>query len=182
MTTMRRDNMTGLTMVLGALAFALAACSSPDEPRLMQLRASDGPDEFSILPAKALTMPEDLRALPAPTPGGANRTDPTPEADAIVALGGNPGAAGGIPAADAALHARATRMGTDANIRPTLAAEDLEWRRDNRGRLLERLFGTNVYPRAYRKMALDQYGDLAHWRERGLATPSAPPESVMTDR
>lgn len=165
---------TGAVAIVALLL--LGACGNDAEPRLMNLRSKEGPDEFSILPPKPLQMPESLAALPEPTPGGANRTDPTPEADAIIALGGTPGAATAIPAIDSGLYAHASRFGTDGSIRATLAAEDLNWRRDNNGRILERLFHTNVYYRAYRKMTLDQYGELAYWRRRGLATPSAPPE------
>lgn len=165
---------TGAVAIVALLL--LAACGNDDEPQLMNLRSKEGPDEFSILPPKPLQMPESLSTLPDPTPGGTNRTDPTPEADAIIALGGKPGVQEGVPAVDAGLYAHAARFGVDGGIRTTLAAEDLNWRRDNNGRILERIFHTNVYYRAYRKMALDQYGELAYWRRRGLATPSAPPE------
>jgi hypothetical protein len=152
----------------------LAACGGGDKaPHLMNLRSSTaGPDEFGILPPKALTMPKDLAALPDPTPGGANLTDPTPNADAIVALGGKPdGGAGG----DAALMAQAGRYGVEAGIRQTLAGEDLQWRRDNNGRILERLFNVNVYYKAYRDQSIDQHAELWRWRQRGVKTPSAPP-------
>ena len=51
----------------------------------------------------------------------------------------------------------------------------LEWRRDNNGRILERLFNVNVYYRAYEDMSLDQQAELWRWRKRGVRTPSAPP-------
>lgn len=166
----------GAFAVAMAAMLALTACSGDKVPNLMNLRSStNGPDEFGILPPKALELPEDLTALPEPTLGGANRTDPTPNADAIVALGGNPKAAGGIPAGDGALVRYASRAGTAAGIRDTLAAEDLEWRRKHDGRLLERIFNVNVYYKAYRKQSLDQQADLQKWRKRGLRTPSAPP-------
>ena len=44
-----------------------------------------------------------------------------PEADAIVALGGKPGATGGIPSGDSALYAHAARYGVESGIRTTLA-------------------------------------------------------------
>ncbi|MBE2277685.1 MAG: DUF3035 domain-containing protein [Rhodobacteraceae bacterium] len=165
----------------GAIAMmamlAVAGCSAPrgDGTDLMNLKSKDGPDEFAILPPKPLTMPDTLSELPDPTPGGSNRTDPTPEADAIVALGGKPQKAGGIPAADGALYAQAARYGVEANIRGVLAGEDLEWRRDHKGRILERLLNVNVYYRAYRKQSLDQHAELEFWRARGVRTPSAPP-------
>lgn len=158
-----------------AATVLLAACSS-GEPRLMNVRStSNGPDEFAILPPKPLEMPESLAELPTPTPGGPSRTDPNPQADAIIALGGRP-SAGGIPASDFALVAQATRFGTQAGIRRTLAAEDLQYRRDNDGRLLERMFSVNVYYRAYQPMSLDQYAELERWRSVGVGNPSAPPE------
>ena len=166
----------GAMAVAMAAMLALTACGGDKVPNLMNLRsATNGPDEFGILPPKALELPEDLTALPEPTLGGINRTDPTPNADAIVALGGNPKAAGGIPAGDAALVRHAARSGTTAGIRETLSAEDLEWRRKHDGRLLERIFNVNVYFKAYKKQSLDQQADLLKWRKRGLRTPSAPP-------
>mgnify|MGYP000585414156 CR=1 FL=1 len=160
----------------GTAMLLLAACSGDKAPQLMNVRqTTDGPDEFSILPPKPLEMPEDLAALPEPTLGGSNLTDPQPLDDAIVALGGSPNKSGTIPAADSALYAAAARKGASAGIRETLAAEDLEWRRDNDGRLLERLFDVNVYFKAYREMSLDQQAELARWRKVGAKTPSAPP-------
>jgi hypothetical protein len=166
----------GATAVALAAMLALAACGGDKTPNLMNLRSStNGPDEFGILPSKALELPEDLVSLPEPTLGGSNRTDPTPNADAIVALGGSPKAAGGIPAGDSALVRYASRAGTAAGIRETLAAEDLEYRRKNDGRLLERIFNVNVYFKAYRKQSLDQQAELRRWRKAGRRTPSAPP-------
>jgi len=162
-----------------AAVLVLSACGGGDkDPILMNLRSTGpGPDEFSIVPGKPLEMPKDLAALPAPTPGGSNIADPTPEADAVAALGGNPDRLkrSGTPAADGALIASASRFGTSPTIRGQLASEDLEWRRDHNGRLLEKLFDVNVYYRAYAKMSLDQEAELERWRKLGLRTPSAPP-------
>lgn len=165
----------GRAVIAVAAMVTLAACGNKGTPQLMNLRAGQGPDEFAIVPPKALDMPEDLSALPEPTPGGSNRTDRNPEAEAIAALGGKPGAAGGIPASDSALYAHVARFGVEGGIRATLASEDLEWRRDNNGRVLERLFNVNVYYKAYRKQRLDQQAELARWRALGIRTPSAPP-------
>jgi hypothetical protein len=108
--------------------------------------------------------------------GGENRTDQRPKDDAVIALGGKPRAEGaGVPAGDSALLAQAARNGVSGGIRETLAAEDLKHRRKNNGRLLERLFGTNVYYRAYRKQSLDQQAELERWRAAGAKGPSAPP-------
>jgi hypothetical protein len=70
---------------------ALAACGA-----FGGLRNSDsgqnGPDEFGVLPSLPLEIPSVL-TLPPPTPGGVNRTDRNPVAEAIIALGGRPSAA-----------------------------------------------------------------------------------------
>ena len=163
--------------VAGVALLSLAACGKGDrEPILMNVTSdTNGPDEFAILPPKALELPEDLANLPEPTPGGSNLTDPDPNADAIIALGGNPAKAGGIPAADGALVNRAGRYGVNGNIRPTLAAEDLDYRRKHNGRVLQRLFSVNVYYNAYGKMSLNQHAELLRWRKAGAKTPSAPP-------
>ena len=159
----------------GAALLALAACSEK-APDLMNLRSdSNGPDEFAILPPKALEMPTSLADLPAPTPGGGNLTDPHPQDDAITALGGNPPATTGV--SDAGLYNYATRQGVTPGIRATLAAEDLEFRKKNNGRPLERLFNLNVYYKAYAKQSLDQHAELLRWRAAGARTPSAPPRN-----
>lgn len=166
----------GALAIATAVMLTLTACGGDKTPSLMNVRsATNGPDEFGILPPKALEMPEDLAALPEPTLGGTNRSDPTPLDDAITALGGTPSAVGVIPAADGALVRHSTRFGTTAGIRETLAAEDLEYRRKNNGRVLERLFNVNVYFKAYQKQSLDQQAELLRWRKAGARTPSAPP-------
>jgi hypothetical protein len=152
----------------------LAACGN-GTPELMNLRTGEGPDEFGIVPPKPLEMPETLSELLEPTVGGSNRTDRNPEAEAVIALGGTPGASTGIPAGDSALYSHAARYGVESGIRSTLASEDLQWRRDNNGRILERLFNVNVYYKAYRDQRLDQQAELQRWRKLGLRTPSAPP-------
>lgn len=158
-----------------ALALALSACGGNGEPQLYNLRSdSGGPDEFAILPTKPLEMPEDMAALPSPTPGGANLADPTPEADAYAALGGNAEVLT-RGASDGGLVTYATRYGVDTNIREDLAAADLEYRRQNDGRLLERLFNVSVYFKAYRPFELDQHRELERFRAAGIRTPAAPP-------
>lgn len=159
----------------------LAACSS--DPQLMNLSSGrPGPDEFAILPTKPLTMPPDLNVLPQPTPGGSNITDPTPQADAVAALGGNPGqlAAQGIGAADGALVAYASRLGTDPAIRLRTAEEDVEWRSRHSRRALEVLARTDVYYRAYDPMTLDSWAELERWRPTGVQLPAAPPRDLNT--
>ena len=164
--------------VAGAALLVLAACGGDGVPNLMNVRSeTNGPDEFAILPPKPLELPENLADLPEPTPGGENLTDPRPFDDAILALGGRPQAPGVVPSGDGALYTYATRKGVTAGIRQTLAAEDLEYRQKNDGRLLERLFNINVYFKAYQKQSLDQYAELERWRRAGARTPSAPPNS-----
>jgi hypothetical protein len=173
MTLPRMIALTGMALAL------LAGCAprSAEAPRLMNIAASQrGPDEFSILPSQPLQAPPDFRALPAPTPGAANLVDTDPRADAARALGGRPQAVTGqVPAADSALLARTARFGADGAIRETLAAEDVQLRQRRRGRPLERLFGTNMYARAYEEQLLDRDAELRRWRAAGARTPAAPP-------
>jgi hypothetical protein len=165
-------------LALGGLVLALlGACAGRggDAPRLMNI-TQRSPDEFSILPTQPLQAPPDFRTLPTPTPGAPNLVDPNPRAEAVLALGGRPQTATGtIPAADAALLARAAQFGADPAIRDRLAAEDLELRRRGAGRPLERLFRTNVYVRAYEDQLLDRDAELLRWQRAGARTPAAPP-------
>ncbi len=157
-----------------ALLCVLAACGNSDEnPELMNLKSpGEGPDEFLIVPNKPLELPEDLSELPLPTPGGTNLAGATPEADMIAALGGNATVARG---GDAGLLNYATRFGAAPNIRADLALFDLEYRRRNNGRLLERFFNVSVYFDAYEPFSLDQHAELDRFRRAGIRTPSAPP-------
>lgn len=157
-----------------ALMVSLAACSGA-ERGLRDLRSpGGGPDEFRVMPMGTLTVPDDLGNLPAPTIGGANRTDPTPNADAVAVLGGNAASlrASGIPAGDAALLAAAQRSGVDLAIRQTLAAEDQAFR--TRQARFGVFRGRNRYFQAYSRQALDAYAELVRFRNAGVATPSAP--------
>ena len=127
-----------------------------------------------------MEIPKDLAALPPPTPGGINRTDPTPEADMIIALGGNPAIItenGQRPSSDGAVVNYAGRYGVTPGIREQLAAEDLEYRQRNNGRLLERWFNQNVYYDAYQGQSLNQYSELERFRRAGIDTVSAPPNT-----
>ena len=74
--------------------------------------------------------------------------------------------------------AAASRNGVQSDIRTALAEKDLDIRRKNNGRLLERLFGVNVYYRAYDDMWLDQQAELERWRAANAGNPSAPPEGA----
>lgn len=160
----------------GVLALVtLAACSSDRDVQLRQLYSADrSPDEFAVLPANELDIEGALalQALPEPSPGAGNRTDLTPQADAIAALGGNPRATSGTR--DAALIAAAGEFGVDPNIRATLAEEDADLRR-RRSLFSWQLFPEDQYIRAYRDQRLNAYFWLREYREAGVPTPSAPP-------
>lgn len=163
--------MIALVGILSA-ALALSACDRDVAPKLLNIKSNqNGPDEFSVLPSKPLTLPDDVTALPEPTPGGSNLTDVTPLADATRALGGRPDAG----SSDGRLVSYVSRFGVDPAIRSELAASDLDYRRRNNGRVLERVFNVNVYYKAYRKQSLDQYAELERLRARGVRTVSAPP-------
>lgn len=168
----------GKRAMIVAVCALVAACSE-SQPDLLNVRTNTGsPDEFAILPPKPLEEPGDFNNLPTPTPGGVNRTDPTPREDAVTALGGRGDQVTGsrMTAAERDIVAHAGRYGVSADIRSVLASEDLEWRRDNDGKVLERLFNVNVYYRAYKEMSLDQQRELARLRRLGIWTPSAPPD------
>ena len=173
---MRKSRM--VLAVAGLVLLALAACGAhKGAPHLMNLHSSsDGPDEFALLPPKALALPEDLTALPDPTPGGENLTDQHPVDDAIVALGGKVPAVSGVPASDSGLVRYAGRAGGVADIRASLAADDLTWRKKHPGKFLERVFSLTTYYDAYKLMWLDAYSELQRWRDAGVRTPSAPPK------
>lgn len=167
----------GILLVFMA-SLALSACSRNKEPRLLNIKSStSGPDEFAILPSKPLQQPDSFDALPTPTPGTRSLVDPTPNEDAIAALGGNPAvvARSGVPATDVGLINHASRFGVSTGIRQTLASEDLQFRQRKSGRPLEKLFGVNVYFRAYERQSLDKYAELERFRSRGIRTPAAPP-------
>lgn len=163
-------------MIAGAVFAMLSACGS-DAP-LYSLRSdSGGPDEFAILPTKPLEMPQDMAALPPPTPGTANRADPTPRADAVAALGGN-AAVLTRGATDAGLIRYTTRYGVSPAIREDLAAADAEFRSGKGPRLLESWANVSVYNRAYEPFSLNQQAEVVRFRRAGIRTPSAPPPGV----
>lgn len=166
----------GKTALVIATTLVLTACG---EPQLMGLSTSDGPDEFLIVPGKPLEKPKNYAELPAPTPGSSNLTDATPFDDAAIALGGRAiaSAQGGVPSSDGALVNHARRFGSQENVREVLAAEDLEFRKRNRGRLLIRLTGQDRYYDAYDELWLDRYTELERLRAAGVKTPSPPPNT-----
>ncbi|NIY71635.1 DUF3035 domain-containing protein [Marivivens donghaensis] len=152
---------------------ALSACGGGDKSLHNTSSLQSGPDEFSVLPYKPLEMPQSMALLPPPNPNGINLADPTPIADAMIALGGNPN--GGI-AGDAALIAQATRYGTDGTVRQTLASEDERYRWTRRNLGLFNIFAKDRYFSAYNGMALDPYAELERFGAAGVTVPSAPPQ------
>jgi hypothetical protein len=164
--------------IAGAAFLTLAACGGSDANLYALRSTSGGPDEFAILPSRPLEMPQDMAALPPPTPGAANRADPTPRADAYAALGGN-AAALNRGATDGGVIRYTTRYGVDPAIRQELAVADEAYRQDRGPRLLERWANVSVYYRAYQPLALDQQAELERFRRAGIRTPSAPPPGVV---
>ena len=136
-----------------------------------------------MLPAKPLEIPDGLsnEPLPLPTPGASNRADQRPEEDIILALGGDPNVLTRDNSGDAALLRYTDRYGREPNIRARLAAADLEFRRQNDGLLLERLFSINVYFEAYEDFELDQYAELERLRRAGVRTSAVPPDPSPDD-
>ncbi|MGR3761512.1 DUF3035 domain-containing protein [Roseobacteraceae bacterium NS-SX3] len=163
-------------MIVLAGAVAVTGCA---QKGLRDIRKpGTGPDEFLVLPSKPLETPESYAALPVPTPGGSNRTDPNPEAEAVAALGGNPAAlvpGQGVPAGDAALVTASSRYGVEPAVRASLAEEDAEFRRKKRfsGRI--KLFPVDRYEQIYSKQTLDPFAVNEQFRRAGAGTPSAPP-------
>ena len=158
------------------LAFAAAGCSDIGLRHLQPPGA--GPDEFSVLPLKPLTEPKDFDFLPAPTPGGGNLTDPTPKADAVVALGGNAASLNAntaIPSSDAALVTASSRYGVPANARQAIDAEDAEFRRKQARFTRLRLFNVDRYAQVYRRDSLNPDAQTEAARRAGIETPTAPP-------
>ncbi len=174
MTDVRTSSMISRAILACGLGLTLTACSGSGEPELLNLRSDGTPDEFGILPTAPLEEPATYAALPPPTPGGTNRVDPRPNSDAVAALGGNP-AAVASQSGDGALLAAVGRFGTDPAIRRQLAAEDLEFRRENRGLPLERLLNVTVYFDAYSSQSLDKYREMDRFRAAGIPVASTPP-------
>jgi hypothetical protein len=160
-----------------AAAFLLAAVSLAGcgESGLAGALRSSGiggtPDEFLVLPTKPLEMPTDLAALPRPTPGARNRVDPQPEVEAVTALTGRPAAAG-VASAPGLV---AVAGPIDPQIRARLAAEDAVYRRENQGRLLERLANRSADASIYENMRIDANTEFLRLRAQGVRVPAAPP-------
>ncbi|WP_158965554.1 DUF3035 domain-containing protein [Chachezhania sediminis] len=166
------------TAVLALIALSVVAgCSGKNG--LRQLRAPGrGPDEFMVMPAKPLTEPKSYSELPPPTPGGANRTDRDPEAEAILALGGKPQAATAVPSSDSQLVAQAGRYGIDSSSRQSLEVEDEKFRKRKARASSFKLFPVDRYSQAYKRQAIDPFKENDRWRRAGVPTVTAPPEKL----
>lgn len=173
---MRRAHLVAIIGMVG-----LASCAAVDRDKPLRDLRTGGvqPEEFAVLPNKPLVQPQSYSDLPPPTPGAGNRTDQTPKADAVAALGGNPdrlvARGNGVPASDTALINRASRYGRDPGVRQELAAADAKFRRT------KSIFNWSVVPRddynaAYRRETLDAYRWLNLYRRAGAKTPTPPPE------
>jgi hypothetical protein len=165
-------------MVL-ALILTVSACGN-GAPRLLRAGENNaGPDEFAILPAKPLQTPASFTDLPEPTPNATNITDPSPRANAIVALGGNPAVLTrtGIPVSDVTLLSQVQRFGVAPNIRADLSEADLAFRRRKGALFFTGWFNRNRYFSAYRGQSLNQQREFERLRAAGVLTPSAPPRT-----
>lgn len=161
-----------------ALAAACGSGDSSDDRGLVErlsLGSFEAPEEFAVLPQKPLTLPDDLNELPVPTPGAASRVDLTPEADALVALSGRAQRAPATSSENALL-ATAGAGQRAPNIRALLAEEDAAYRENNRGLLLDRLFGNVSDGDIYARQVLDAEAELRRLRQQGVWVPQLPPE------
>lgn len=164
----------GVIVLAGIVA--LAGCSKGGLRELQ--KPGTGPDEFLVLPAKPLSQPDSYAQLPVPTPGGANITDPNPNADAVAALGGSPtllAAGDGVPERDLALVRSSGRYGVQPDIRESLAAEDAAFRKRENRTARFKLFNVDRYSDAYKRQTLDPHTVNQQFRRAGVPTPSAPP-------
>lgn len=159
-------------------AVAVSGCGSKE---LRDIRSTGtGPDEFLVLPPKPLSAPDDYSALPTPTPGGQNRSDVDPQAEAVAALGGKPDAllpGNSIPASDSGLVTASSRYGVSPDVRQVLASEDAAFlkRRRRGGRI--KIAPVDRYEQIYSKQTLDPFAVNEAFRRAGVATPSAPPRN-----
>lgn len=165
-------------LLLAGASLTLAACGATDDDRSAVERLSAAstiaPEEFDVLPQKAIEVPENLNALPPPIPGARNRTDLTPNADAIVALSGQPGR-GTVVASDNALLVATNAGAAQPGIRQVIAVEDIEYQKNNKPRLLYRWFGNAGETRVYDGQMLDSESELLRWRSQGYLVPQLPP-------
>ena len=157
------------------IPLALAACANTG---LRDIRStSAGPDEFIVSPVKPLEAPSSYTELPTPTPGQSNLTDRSALNEGTLAVGGRVEAEGAsVPARDGALVQNARRLGVQAGIRETLAAEDAKFRKRKQRFTQFRIVPVDRYNQAYKKHSLDARSEQNRWRRAGVATPTSPPQ------
>jgi len=166
-----------------ALLALLASCSGRDSgaPDLARYHSKGAPDEFAVVVYNRILVPDRTEELPPP---GAVRTRvrQNPEALADRALGGRPAAPrdNQTPPTDRGLLNHMAALGMQDDIRQIVAREDLEVRRANPGRFLERAFRTNIYYRAYEGMTLDPTAETERLSGLGyrVLPPPADPSSI----
>lgn len=169
-TTARRRAGRAL-LLLGTAALLLGGCQNHNLAGTLRSSGVGGtPDEFLVLPTRPLEMPSDLAALPVPAPGTANLVDYEPRAEAVAGLSGKPT----LATADGS--GLVARSGPGApNIRGQLATEDVRYRADNPGLLLERAFARDKNALIYRRMTLAQAQEYERIRAAGIGVPAVPP-------
>ena len=110
-----------------------------------------GPDEFGILPPKPLEMPKTWPNCRRRRRAARTCTDPTREADAIVALGGDPARrAAAFPQATARWRAMPARYGVTPDIRQHTGRRGSGVPRATIRPPAGTLFNVNVYYKAYK--------------------------------
>ncbi len=155
---------------LVVILFALVGCSeNTSDPELVFHKSRGAPDELTLIVYEPIEKPESVTNL---TPPGTTRNfaDPQPKEDIIRLLGssGEEKVDGRIPDRDSDLLLYTQRMGTDSDIRGILAAEDLEFRRRNQARPLERWANLNIYFAAYSFMSLDSREEYRRLKSEGV--------------
>ncbi len=174
-----RSTRLGIAMAT-AIGLALSGCiSGGDSDYILKPKPGgtlDITNELSAAPTRPIELPGSVASLPPPGSGQRDRAQQDPAADAVAVLGGSSGArTTGIPESDFQFVSHVSRMGVNSNIRLVLEAEDREFRRGRRGRVLERWFNVNLYLQAYQSMTLDQQAELERLRKANIRVPNAPP-------
>lgn len=161
--------------LLVLVAIGLSACEESADDRDLLTRVlsanTQSPEEFAVVPNKPLTLPEDLASLPPPQPGITSRSELDPRADAIAALGGGQR---GVRA-DGRLLAALGVSQADPNIRTTLAREARDFRENNPGLILDRMFGRMTDPVIFRGQLLDPAAEVERLRAAGVRVPQMAP-------
>ncbi len=164
-----------------AVSITLAGCSGREgvTPDLARYHSKGVPDEFAVVVYNRITTPDRTTTLPEPgTSQSRARQDPEAIVDRV--LGGQSASRrdARTPAADAGLLSHMATRGIHDDIRRITAQEDLRIRRANPGRLLERVFRTDIYYRAYEDMTLDPAIETERLLSSGYRVLAPPPDPV----